>query len=120
MHLAARVLAFAIVPSIASAQTESRHPSPATPQATSSLGRSGSAASPRVADTIPQRTTPARVLVLDCPPSASTPAIRASLARERLDTLGTAHLVAQLCARAQSAGGLATAAPVADDPAQSV
>ena len=102
MHLAARVLAVAILPSIAAAQTATRSPAPATTQATSSLGLAGVAvAAAPIPDSIPRSVTPARVLVLDCPAASDTPALRASLPRERADSLGTAGLVALLCARAQ-------------------
>jgi hypothetical protein len=104
MHLAARVLAIAILPSIAAAQTDTRSPSPATTQATSSLGLPGAAvaAAPRP-DSTPRGVTPARVLVLDCPSTATAPTLRAALDRDRADSLGTAGLVALLCARAESA-----------------
>ncbi|HEV7993241.1 MAG TPA: hypothetical protein VGP25_15565 [Gemmatimonadaceae bacterium] len=101
MHLAARVFALAILPSIAFAQTEARSPSPATSQATSSLGLIGSVGAESARpDSTPRETTPARVLVLDCPASANAPSIRTTLDRERADSLGTSGLVALLCARA--------------------
>ena len=103
MRLVARVLAVAILPSIAAAQTESRSASPATPQATSSLGLPGApvAAAPQ-SDSTPRALSPARVLVLDCPSASSTPALPATIDRERADSLGTAGLVALLCTRAKA------------------
>jgi hypothetical protein len=104
MHFAARAFVLAIVPSIASAQTESRSFSPATPQATPSFGRSAAVAEQRP-DSVPPGLTQPRVLVLECPSAPEPSAIGASLARERIDTAGTARLVAQLCARAVAARG---------------
>ncbi|MEO8561496.1 MAG: hypothetical protein ABI601_05440 [bacterium] len=72
MHLAARVLALAILPSVAAAQRKAH------------------------------ASSPARVLVLDCPSTASVPSMRASFELERADSLGTSGLVALLCAKAQS------------------
>jgi hypothetical protein len=100
MHLAARFLALAIFPSIATAQTETRSPAPATTQATSSLGLPVDAREASGSDSTPRGMTPARVLVLDCPATSSAPALRATLARDRADSLGTAGLVALLCSRA--------------------
>jgi hypothetical protein len=113
MRLAASVFALAILsPSIAAAQTETRSSSPATPQATSSLGLPGAAlAAAPLPDSVPRRMTPARVLVLDCPSTSTSPGIRASLARERADSLGTAGLIALLCAGQQSTGSDAGTAP---------
>jgi hypothetical protein len=103
MHLASRVFALAILPSIAAAQTDTRTSSPATTQATSSLGLPGAAiAAAQLPDSTPRGVTPARVLVLDCPSTANGPALRATLDRGRVDSLGTSGLVALLCARAQA------------------
>ena len=111
MHLAARVFALAIVPSIAAAQTDTRPSSPATTQATSSLGLPGVAlATGTDPDSTKRAATPARVLVLDCPAASTSPSLRASLSRDRADSLGTAGLIALLCAR------VPTSTPRAEHP----
>ena len=116
MHLAARVLAIALLPSIAAAQTEARPSAPATTQATSRAGLPGVAiATATTPDSAPRAAIPARVLVLDCPSTSAAPALRATLDRDRVDSLGTSGLVALLCARAQASPAVvAKSVPHAD------
>ncbi|MEO6528034.1 MAG: hypothetical protein ABIP93_15545 [Gemmatimonadaceae bacterium] len=101
MHLAARVLIVAFLPSIAAAQADARIPTTVTQQATTGPSSSPTAA-PGTAEPgeHASRATAARVLVLDCPAAGASAAGVAPAGPSGADSLGTASLVAALCARA--------------------
>ena len=106
MRLAVGVLAVAILPSLAAAQSDSHSSSPAGPPATSSVEATG-----------PSAAAPARVLVLDCPVSASGSATIVGRGEPNVDdTLGTSSLVAALCARATAGASASASAERRSEP----
>src|SRR5690349_18502292 len=98
MHLAARALCLALVPSIAAAQGETRYP--ATQQAQPRPAAAATADAPRY-------------LVVACPASGDAPS---ALPGQLPDSTARA-LVAALCARAQSSATRPLYAPLAAKPA---